>query len=55
MIQDLWYFFRQLPSGEREFVVIPGAAHALSTARNRAVFWHAGNRFSDDAAAVSVG
>ena len=44
-MEDLWDFFRQLPNGDKQFAVIPGAAHALATCRNRAVFWHVARSF----------
>lgn len=42
---DLSDFFRQLPNGDRQFVVVPGAAHSLALARNRKPFWHAMHAF----------
>lgn len=51
---DLWDFFQLLPNGERQFSVIPGAAHALGTSRNRAVFWHVAHGFLTDPPAVAV-
>ena len=43
--EDLWDFFRQLPNGDRQFVIVAGAAHALGTSNNRAAFWHAMQSF----------
>src|ERR1700730_15958744 len=38
--EDLLDFFRQLPNPERQFVVLPGAAHALVFVHNRDQLWH---------------
>lgn len=38
--QDLLNFFQKLPIPDREFVVLPGAAHAIALGRNRRQFWH---------------
>ena len=38
--QDLLNFFQKLPVPDREFVVLPGAAHAVALGRNRRQFWH---------------
>jgi pimeloyl-ACP methyl ester carboxylesterase len=43
--EDLWDFFRQLPNGNRQFVIIAGAAHALGTSKSRLAFWHAMQSF----------
>ena len=44
-MEDLWDFYRQLPSGDKQFSVIAGAAHALATCRNRQAFWHVTQAF----------
>lgn len=44
-MEDLWDFFQLLPTGDKQFSVIPGAAHALGTSKNRAVFWHVMDAF----------
>jgi pimeloyl-ACP methyl ester carboxylesterase len=44
-VADLQDFFSQLPNGDRQFVIIPGAAHSLVLATNRALFWHAMQSF----------
>jgi alpha-beta hydrolase superfamily lysophospholipase len=44
-MDDLWDFFRALPTGDKQFAVIPAAAHALATCRNRAAFWHVARGF----------
>jgi pimeloyl-ACP methyl ester carboxylesterase len=38
---DLMSFFEKLPNGDRQFVVVPAAAHSLVWAKNRQLFWHA--------------
>lgn len=40
-VEDLLDFFRQLPSGDRQFVILPGMAHSVVSGLNRALFWHA--------------
>ena len=40
-VDDLQDFFRQLPSGDRQFVILPGMAHSVVMGKNRQVFWHA--------------
>jgi alpha-beta hydrolase superfamily lysophospholipase len=44
-MEDLWDFYRLLPSGDKQFSVIAGAAHALATCKNRHAFWHAAQAF----------
>ena len=44
-MEDLWDFYRQLPTGDKQFSVIAGAAHALATCRNRQAFWHVAQAF----------
>ena len=38
--QDCLNFFQKLPVPDREFVVLPGAAHAIALGVNRRQFWH---------------
>ena len=38
--EDLLNFFQKLPYPDREFVVLPGAAHSVSLGINRHQFWH---------------
>jgi pimeloyl-ACP methyl ester carboxylesterase len=38
---DLMSFYEKLPSGDRQFVVLPATAHSLVWAKNRQLFWHA--------------
>jgi alpha-beta hydrolase superfamily lysophospholipase len=37
---DLMNFCKQLAYADRQFVILPGAAHALSLGINRQQFWH---------------
>ena len=42
---DLIAFFEALPNNDKQFVVIPGAAHSLVLGYNRERFWYALNAF----------
>jgi alpha-beta hydrolase superfamily lysophospholipase len=44
-VADLEDFYNQLPNGDRQFVIVPGAAHSLVLATNRQLFWHAVHGF----------
>jgi pimeloyl-ACP methyl ester carboxylesterase len=44
-VADLEDFYNQLPNGDRQFVIVPGAAHSLVLATNRQLFWHALHSF----------
>ncbi len=44
-VDDLQDFFKQLPSGDRQFVILPGLAHSLVLGNNRQLFWHAMRAF----------
>ncbi|HET7886033.1 MAG TPA: alpha/beta hydrolase [Bradyrhizobium sp.] len=46
-VADLQDFFNQLPSGDRQFVILPGTAHSVVLATNRQLFWHATRAFLD--------
>jgi alpha-beta hydrolase superfamily lysophospholipase len=39
-LDDLLNFFKVLPNPDRQFAIIPGAAHALTMSLNRQAFWH---------------
>jgi alpha-beta hydrolase superfamily lysophospholipase len=43
--EDLWEFYRQLPSADRQYAILPGLAHSLIFGINREQFWHAMNAF----------
>jgi alpha-beta hydrolase superfamily lysophospholipase len=40
-VDDIYAFFKDLPNGDRQFVVLPGIAHSLILGTNRHLFWHA--------------
>lgn len=44
-LDDLLNFFKVLPNPDRQFVIIPGAGHALTMSLNRQAFWHAVHAF----------
>jgi alpha-beta hydrolase superfamily lysophospholipase len=44
-MSDLTDFFSQLPSGDRQFVVLPGLAHSVVMGLHRQTFWHAMHAF----------
>ena len=39
-IEDLSEFYKRLPNGDRQFVILPDAAHSLITNVNRRQTWH---------------
>jgi alpha-beta hydrolase superfamily lysophospholipase len=39
-VNDLSEFYRRLPNGDRQFVVLPGMAHSVVLGLNRRLFWH---------------
>jgi pimeloyl-ACP methyl ester carboxylesterase len=43
--EDLLDFFRDLPNGDRQFVILPGTAHSVALATNRLLFWHVTRAF----------
>jgi len=45
--EDLLNFFRKLPNPDRQFVMIPGATHAVGIGTNRQLLWHATRAFLD--------
>jgi len=44
-MSDLTDFFSQLPTGDRQFVVLPGMAHSVVMGLRRQTFWHAMHAF----------
>ena len=44
-VDDLSDFFKRLPSGDRQFVILPGMAHSVVLGVNRQHFWHAMQSF----------
>ncbi len=53
-MDDLLAFYSALPSGDRQFVVLPGVAHSAVWAKNRQLTWHAIHAFLDKPAATPV-
>jgi pimeloyl-ACP methyl ester carboxylesterase len=43
--EDLLDFFRQLPNGDRQFVILPQTAHSAGFSRNRDLLWYAMKNF----------
>ncbi len=39
-VDDISEFYRQLPNGDRQFVILPATAHSVVLGRNRQLFWH---------------
>lgn len=39
-VDDLSDFFKRLPNGDRQFVILPGMAHSVVLGLNRQRFWH---------------
>jgi alpha-beta hydrolase superfamily lysophospholipase len=46
-LDDLLDFYRQLPNGDRQFVILPDVAHSPVFAHNRHLLWHATRQFLD--------
>ena len=44
-IDDLQDFYKRLPNGDRQFVILPDIAHSVGWAKNRHLFWHAMHAF----------
>jgi alpha-beta hydrolase superfamily lysophospholipase len=42
---DLLDFFRQLPNGDRQFVILPQTAHSAAFSKNRDLLWYAMKNF----------
>ena len=43
--QDIWDFYHQLPSGDRQLVILPEMAHSVVLGLHRQKFWHAMRAF----------
>src|SRR5579863_10539797 len=39
-VDDLQEFYKRLPNGDRQFVILPGTAHSVVLGLNREQFWH---------------
>jgi pimeloyl-ACP methyl ester carboxylesterase len=46
-LDDVLAFFDRLPNPDRQFALLPGAAHAIALGLNRAQFWHTVHGFLD--------
>jgi pimeloyl-ACP methyl ester carboxylesterase len=46
-VEDLFDFYRQLPHGDKQLVILPSTAHSVAVAINRHLFWHAVRGFLD--------
>jgi alpha-beta hydrolase superfamily lysophospholipase len=44
-VEDLSEFFKRLPNGDRQFIILPSAAHSLIVNVNRRQTWHAVRSF----------
>ena len=44
-VDDLFDFYRQLPNGDKQFIILPKTAHSVAAAINRQLFWHATREF----------
>jgi pimeloyl-ACP methyl ester carboxylesterase len=53
-VDDLVQFFKLLPNGDRQFVILPGMAHSVVLGLNRELFWHAMRAFLTPPKAVST-
>ena len=53
-VADLEEFFNLLPNGDRQLVTIPGAAHSLTLATNRQLFWHVTRSFLTQPTPIST-
>jgi pimeloyl-ACP methyl ester carboxylesterase len=42
---DLLEFFRQLPNGDRQYVILPNTAHSQIFSKNRQLLWYAMKNF----------
>ena len=42
---DLLDFFRQLPNGDRQYVIVPNTAHSEGFSKNRQLLWYAMKNF----------
>jgi pimeloyl-ACP methyl ester carboxylesterase len=44
-VDDLQDFYKRLPNGDRQFVILPGTAHSVVLGLNRQQFWHVMHSF----------
>jgi dipeptidyl aminopeptidase/acylaminoacyl peptidase len=50
---DLLDFYRQLPNGDRQFVILPQTAHSAGYGSNRHLLWYAVKNFLSEPAATA--
>jgi len=50
---DLLEFFRALPNGDRQYVILPNTAHSQAFSKNRQLLWYAMKNFLNAPAAVA--
>jgi pimeloyl-ACP methyl ester carboxylesterase len=53
-VDDLFDFYRQLPNGDKQLVILPNTAHSVAVAINRHLFWHAMREFISMPAPVAI-
>ena len=53
-IDDLSEFYKKLPTGDRQFIILPGAAHSLITNVNRKQTFHTVHAFLSMPAVISI-
>ena len=53
-VDDLFEFYRRLPTGDRQFVILPGTTHSMVLAINRQLLWHGMRAFLTEPPAVNV-
>jgi pimeloyl-ACP methyl ester carboxylesterase len=44
-VDDLEQFYKRLPNGDRQFIILPGMAHSVVLGLNRRIFWHVMHAF----------
>jgi len=44
-VEDLEEFYKRLPNGDRQFIILPGMAHSVVLGLNRRIFWHVMHAF----------
>lgn len=44
-LDDLYAFFKTLPNGDKQFVILPRISHSVTYSKNRHLFWHAATQF----------
>jgi pimeloyl-ACP methyl ester carboxylesterase len=50
---DLLEFFRRLPNGDRQYVILPNTAHSQAFSKNRQLLWYAMKNFLEAPAPVA--